>query len=518
MGVVFEAFDTIIERRVAIKMLRLEVFEPSQLNDVRLRFKREAQLAGQMSHPHIVTVHDYGEHDGTPFIVMEYMTGTELSRILDRGVRLPIAEVARIMNQLLTALAYAHERRVVHRDIKPGNAFVLDDGSLKVVDFGIARIEASTLTDTGALLGTPAYMSPEQFLALPVDERSDIFSAGVILYELLTGDKPFTGSVTTIMQKVLHQHPIDPSLLNPLIPSAWDAIVKRAMAKKPESRFQSARQFAETIKQVLDARAIQVSVEATLIPSEPNQIKQSKSFPAVPKVEKPPDRDKPEAADVSGSIRPLSNRGIRKTAAVALALLAVAIVGWIYTKYQQRAAELAAEERRAIENAAREAALAEITRKVAAEKEAAERLAREKLAAEQAEAARKVAEMRAAAERAAQEKREVEAARKAAEMRAAAEKAVREEQAREKARKVAEANAAEARMGCGALLDSLGSACSGADSARCHATLRRALDRCISAEKPLQCTYRFADLDNTCRSSPSDCAETARAFGASCGR
>src|SRR5262249_54768292 len=157
----------------------------AQAADVRARFMREAQLAGQMSHPHIVTVYDYGEHEGTPYIVMEYMTGSELSKLLEQGTRLPISEVAGLMSQLLGALAYAHERKIVHRDIKPGNMFVLADGSIKVVDFGIARLEKSDLTETGAILGTPAYMSPEQFLAVPVDERSDIFSAGVILYELL---------------------------------------------------------------------------------------------------------------------------------------------------------------------------------------------------------------------------------------------------------------------------------------------------------------------------------------------
>jgi len=265
MGVVHEGFDPVIERRVAIKTLRLELFEPSQIADVRSRFKREAQAAGQLAHPHIVTVHDYGEVEGTPFIVMEFLAGNELSKILSRGARLPLSEVVRLVTQLLGALAYAHEHKVVHRDIKPGNIFVLDDGSLKVVDFGIAHVEASNLTDTGALLGTPAYMSPEQFLALPIDERSDIFSTGVILYELLTGDKPFTGSVTTVMQKVLHHEPIEPSLLNPMLSAAWNTVVKRAIAKKPEARFQSARQFSETIKQVFEKSALDVSVEATLV-------------------------------------------------------------------------------------------------------------------------------------------------------------------------------------------------------------------------------------------------------------
>jgi formylglycine-generating enzyme required for sulfatase activity/serine/threonine protein kinase len=248
MGVVYEGFDPVIRRRVAIKILRTEMFEPGQLPDLLARFKREAQSAGRLSHPHIVTIHDYGEEQGTPYIVMEYMSGQELARQLQGGSRFVLDDVVRIMTALLGALAHAHEHGVVHRDLKPSNIFVLGDGSLKVVDFGIARVEASELTDTGTMLGTPAYMSPEQFLTLPVDARSDLYSAGVILYQLLTGDKPFTGSVTAIMQKVLHQEPIEPSMLNPTLSKHWDAVVSRAMAKKPEARYQTAPQFLEAVK------------------------------------------------------------------------------------------------------------------------------------------------------------------------------------------------------------------------------------------------------------------------------
>src|SRR5262249_43636773 len=136
----------------------------------------------------------------------------------------------------------------VHRDGKSASMFVLRDGTLKVVDFGLARVESSNLTETGAVLGAAAYMSPEQFLGVPVDARSDIFSAGVVLYQLLTGDRPFTGSPTTIMQKVLRQDPIEPSALNPTLSHAWDTIIKRALAKKPDDRLQSARQFAEWVR------------------------------------------------------------------------------------------------------------------------------------------------------------------------------------------------------------------------------------------------------------------------------
>ena len=256
MGVVYEAFDTVIERRVALKMLRTEIFPAEQLPEVRARLKREAHSAGKLSHPNIVTIFDYGEHEGAPYIVMDLMEGEELSRSLDGGARLGLGTVVRIMEQLLSALGYAHENGVVHRDVKPSNMFVLRDGALKVVDFGLARVESSNLTETGAVLGTPAYMSPEQFLGVPVDARSDIFSAGVVLYQLLTGDRPFTGSPTTIMQKVLRQDPIEPSALNPTLSHAWDTIIKRALAKKPDDRLQSARQFGEWVRLAFEGKPL----------------------------------------------------------------------------------------------------------------------------------------------------------------------------------------------------------------------------------------------------------------------
>lgn len=256
MGVVYEAFDTVIERPVALKMLRTDVYAPEQLADVRARFKREAHSAGRLSHPNIVTIFDYGEHQGAPYIAMDLMTGEELARSLESGARMGLAQVVRVMEQLLGALAYAHEKGVVHRDIKPSNVFVLRDGTIKVVDFGLARIEASNLTETGALLGTPAYMSPEQFLGLPVDARSDIFSAGVMLYQMLTGDRPFTGSPSTIMQKVLRQDPVEPSVLNPTLSASWDMLVKRALAKKPDDRLQSARQFADCVRLAFEGKPL----------------------------------------------------------------------------------------------------------------------------------------------------------------------------------------------------------------------------------------------------------------------
>lgn len=258
MGSVYEGFDPTLERSVAIKTLRLELFEPDQLDSVRLRFKREAQAAGRLSHPHIVTIHEYGELDETPYIVMEYMAGKDLACVLRENPRRPIPEVERIMTQLLGALSHAHSHGLVHRDIKPANIFILEEGSIKVVDFGIARVEASSLTNVGTVLGTPAYMSPEQFLGTTVDARSDIFSSGVILYELLTGDKPFKGSVVSIMQQVLRVDPPDPALVNLDLSPDWNPVARRALAKNPEERYGTARDFADAIKQIFDRGPLRV--------------------------------------------------------------------------------------------------------------------------------------------------------------------------------------------------------------------------------------------------------------------
>jgi eukaryotic-like serine/threonine-protein kinase len=307
MGVVFEAYDTVIERRVALKMLRTDVFAPEQLPDVRARFKREAHSAGRLSHPNIVTIFDYGEHEGAPYIAMDLMSGEELSRSLESGARMPLPQVVRVMEQLLGALAYAHEAGIVHRDIKPSNVFVLRDGSIKMVDFGLARIEASNLTETGTLLGTPAYMSPEQFLGLPVDARSDLFSAGVILYQMLTGDRPFTGSPSTIMQKVLRQDPVEPSVLNPTLSAAWDDLVKRALAKKPDDRLQSARQFADYMRLV---------AEGKVLPGDA------------------PSGDATVVIDATVRIAPphsgRSRRGIWAMASAAVVLAVAGAVAWVY--------------------------------------------------------------------------------------------------------------------------------------------------------------------------------------------
>ena len=279
MGVVYEGFDPVIERRVAIKTILPSQLGGDESANLLARFKREAQAAGRLNHPGIVAIYEYGEDIAqdisddeatrlapaaatTPaqrvaFIAMEFVDGRELRDCFERGERFPLPEVARIMGEILDALDHAHAQGVVHRDIKPANLILLPDGRVKVADFGIARIGASELTQTGAVLGTPSYMSPEQFIGQPVDGRSDLFSCGVILYQLLTGEKPFTGeSTTTIMYKVLREEPVPPSELNLALTPELDAVLKKALAKSPAQRFQSGREFANALQAAISAQPV----------------------------------------------------------------------------------------------------------------------------------------------------------------------------------------------------------------------------------------------------------------------
>ncbi|MBX6374548.1 MAG: protein kinase [Acetobacteraceae bacterium] len=255
MGTVYDAFDRLIERRVAIKVVRKPPGDDAEAREAAARFRREAQAAGRLAHPSIVAVYDYGENAEYAWIVMELVEGGSLKDILDRGERLALPHIVGIMDQVLSALAFSHQRGVVHRDIKPANIMLTAEGQVKIADFGIARLENSSMTQVGTLMGTPSYMAPEQFRGEPVDARADIWAAGVVLYQLLTGEKPFDGGFNAVMHKALNTEPPPPSTLSVTAPRAFDAVVARAMAKRPEDRFPTATAFAEAIRAAASAPA-----------------------------------------------------------------------------------------------------------------------------------------------------------------------------------------------------------------------------------------------------------------------
>jgi serine/threonine protein kinase len=252
MGVVFLGRDPVIGRRVALKTIRANGEDDSETREFTERFLREAQAAGTLSHPNIVTIHDVGEEveTGTSFIAMEYVEGKNLKQILKDKVSLSYDRVAEIVTNVGDALDYAHRRGIVHRDVKPANIILTNDGTVKITDFGIAKINSSSLTATGQFLGTPNYMSPEQVTGEIVDGRSDLFSLGVVLYELLTKKKPFAGdNLTSISYKIVHEEYPSPQTYDAAIPAEFNPILARALAKDPAARFQSGKDFVQALSE-----------------------------------------------------------------------------------------------------------------------------------------------------------------------------------------------------------------------------------------------------------------------------
>ena len=251
VGVVFKGYDETIDRPVAIKTLRSDVFQDLSANREALaRFAKEVRSAGRCSHPNIVTVYDYVEHEAAPFIVMEYLSAGTLDAVTRSGTLLPVPQVGEIMLQLLFALEHAHAQGVVHRDIKPANILCPTATTIKVSDFGVAHIETLDATRSSGLgsVGTPNYMAPERFLGNRADGRSDLFSAGVILFQLLTGAKPYIATdLTELMRKLLNQPPPPLSSFRPELSGHLDAVLVRALARNPTDQFQTAEEFSAAL-------------------------------------------------------------------------------------------------------------------------------------------------------------------------------------------------------------------------------------------------------------------------------
>jgi len=257
VGVVYRGFDEQIDRPVAVKTLRADVLASvSDRDNLLKRFSAEARSAGRCLHPNIVTVFDYVEHDGSPYIIMEYVDAGTLENVISSGAMVPIRQVGEVMGQLLTALDHAHGKGVVHRDVKPANILCPAASTIKVTDFGVARIEALGLTNPNGMgaIGTPNYMSPEQFLGRPVDGRADLFSAGVIMYQLLAGAKPFVaGDIAELMRKLLNESAAPIANMRPGNWGALDKVVQLALARNPEDRFQDAPAFMEHLNEAIEA-------------------------------------------------------------------------------------------------------------------------------------------------------------------------------------------------------------------------------------------------------------------------
>jgi len=270
MGVVYEGKDTRLHRKVAIKTILKSALDSSSAKEYSMRFAREAQAVARLNHPNIVQVFDFAEERDVAYIVMELVRGRELKTFFDAKERFELKEIVHIVGELCEALHFAHEAGIVHRDIKPANVMIDAQGRVKLTDFGVARISdpertLSDKTQAGMVVGTPAYMSPEQIQGLTLDRRSDIFSVGVILYEFLCGAKPFAGvGAWAIAKKILSEQPQPPSSVNPALSPLFDAVVLKALAKNVEQRYQTARQLGYALQRAAEGVADTDDSERTL--------------------------------------------------------------------------------------------------------------------------------------------------------------------------------------------------------------------------------------------------------------
>jgi len=258
MGLVYDGLDPGLNRRVAIKTILTRKLDAEAARMISVRFEREVRAVARLNHRNIVQVYDFGAEGELAYIVMEYVQGRELKDYFDAKERFDLATIFRLMIELLDALDFAHETGVIHRDVKPANVMIDAGGHAKLTDFGVARVvepegDQAEATRAGTLVGTPSYMSPEQIQGQAIDRRTDIFSAGVLFYEFLTGQKPFEGTQWGLAKKIIQDDPVWPSALMQ-IPPEIDRVVARALAKDPEDRYQTARRFADALKRILEGK------------------------------------------------------------------------------------------------------------------------------------------------------------------------------------------------------------------------------------------------------------------------
>jgi serine/threonine protein kinase len=331
MGVVYEGFDPRLNRRVAIKTILKSHLDDHTARDYSVRFEREAQAVARLNHPNIVQVHDFGEEGEVAYLVMEFIKGRELKSFFDANERFDLKEAVRIMGELCEALEFAHKAGIVHRDVKPGNVMLDSEMRAKLTDFGVARVQdsgASRATQTGAMVGTPAYMSPEQITGRPVDARSDVFSAGIILYQFLTGEMPFAGAgAWTIAKKIMQDEPALPSTIDTAISPMFDAVVAKALAKQPEQRYQSARALGTALKRALEGKGEDGDADRTVVrvPGKPA------AGTAAPSGIQAPHDDATAPLGTAAKARP----ALFKSLLIGAALAATGAVAWFAWKQMQ---------------------------------------------------------------------------------------------------------------------------------------------------------------------------------------
>ncbi len=257
MGLVYGGIDPAIDRKVALKTIRLDFLsDPEEMEEMKKRLFLEAQAAGKLNHPNIVTIYDVGSEGAMQYIAMEQIEGQTLEDMIKREVNFNFKIVARMIHQICLALQYAHDAGIVHRDIKPANLMVLPDYSIKVMDFGIARVESSSMTKTGVAMGTPNYISPEQLQGQKIDGRSDLFSLGIVFYEMLVGERPFKGdNLTSLIYSIVNTEPEEPSKKNPRIPPLFDHIVGKLLKKNPAERYQRASDISAALSDFVQSFA-----------------------------------------------------------------------------------------------------------------------------------------------------------------------------------------------------------------------------------------------------------------------
>ena len=266
MGTVYEGFDPDTGAKVAIKILRAEHLADSRADSARARFEREALATRRLRHPNIVAVHEYGEQGRIKFIAMEFLGGRELRQLMRERGRFELGDAVFVLLQLLDALGHSHRHGVVHRDIKPSNVMVMDGLHIKVMDFGIARIESAAFTQLGTMLGTPTYMSPEQMRGEAADGRADLWAAGVMLYEMLVGRGPFAAANSAeVMRNAMASEAAPVSSLVGGLPTSIDAVLRRALAKRRDDRFQEAGEFAHELTKA--GVADTVDLELAFVPA-----------------------------------------------------------------------------------------------------------------------------------------------------------------------------------------------------------------------------------------------------------